>query len=861
MDDTNTSNSNSTQEANAMDDEIRTTGADVYDPTGENMDADTTPADTGADTAEEEMTPEELEALKAEMEIAIMTPAERRQARQDAAADDDADDDGAGTAKRGPGRPRKDGKDKKFTANEIQTLKAIAGRHNCNDASGIIAEIAAVFSGEDPQTVYKRAIACKAIPAPANGEIEDITGIWESVINAYVDTIGRPTIDDLLDRRMAATIKTEVLSAVKLNATLINTTLGAGEKYPIPKRMSGEAAAILIAATGDTATTPPIAEKDGRGAICFYHHTGPKAGTWAADYTAKEEITRRIAANLGVSLNEKSGAIADRVRDLSPEIKPNKDSTLIPVADGVIDISQVTPIPAGPVICTMKGFHFTPYLLPDGTENPAYLAEYREKGINFTYKLATKYNPQAANVILTGKDGYNWSVDSHLETALDGNAAQIRTFWETLNFAIRHYNPGNDIYFIDGSRNQQGGGAKSTTAEMIGYVLGEHLVSYTENKELTEKFGLSDIYDKNLIIGMEDTSNHAPVKNTDVTKKIARGEVLRYEEKYKTARGFRFEGLKIQCANRLPKFAEKGNSLFRTWVVLEFPAMLAATTDRKYIARDFIKEPEVREYLLLKALSLGPIREFNPDYKRITAEYIKKIQSGGSTVFSFMNELQEAGINGDRIPREVLWDTYRGPWATARGIVNRCNWETFCEDLDAWTGQSGEWEYQPKKSGRLRRDAPAEWFLNEFPTQWTDRATTGGDAAEWIDTAKGTSGKTFKGFLIRRAPEAQTQTTPAPTVNPDAEREQTERDYILFRLAWYRLNVVRIGWDKISEDAAPTLATWIRMGKPLPRINIGPDEKHNPIDIGQTIGLLTDDTTPERAAEILAQFPHDMSQA
>lgn len=680
---------------------------------------------------------------------------------------------------------------------EFAAAFAAAGK----DADAVRAEIVAQMAAEEQsaQTQKKKkeaaqqqqqaATAASSQPAvlPLSAPVYlDLVDATQQAVNQVMhDPRFCPVrfADLLTDPAKARDLKAAFLFTLRIILNQqVNPNRDQGSALKAPLSMTDEGFTRLLLATGDLAR---IGSHAGGWRLAYYSHTGDAAGIWTEIWPTGWEIGT-LKAHLGLTGSTKIQELYKQLKDRAPgreesyaraEGEVSKDavgaiSTLVRCQNGVVDISRVQPVFDGPANWTADpaGFTFTPYCLPDGSENP----EYVEKYGNYTWlsKWPTDFNPGAANVTLTGEDGYEWSIDKHFKTTFAGHPEYARLVWEQYNFGFRGDNGGYYGLYADGTENASGGGGKSTTTEIFRRVIGAEYVADASIEDITGKFGASIMVGKLAVIGQETNANHEPLKNTKFLKSLAREEPVRIEPKNIDAYSFRFCGYMVQCINGDLRSAEKSESFWRSLLVVPFAAQYDAPltghgAKREYIKADFVGRREVREYVLLKALSLGAIPGYTEEFRGAALSTLLKMREASSTVFRFMNETAPR-LLGDKFPPLALYAVFV-VWSRRNGYRNTPNYDTFMADLRTWiaSGHSAEWCIDPRQQ-RLGKKAKPEPVLAEYGN---DAAVNGTWAGATVtphteDAARAWSASALAGryvnMLCRRSNRQAQQDAAAP---------------------------------------------------------------------------------------------------
>lgn len=663
---------------------------------------------------------------------------------------------------------------------------------------------AAAQTKQAAQTV-QTASQTQPVSAP---QYVDLADVITRETQAAMITLGCPTIDDLFDEDAARKIRGAVLRRIRTAVKRYNAIHPQEDGLKAPRDINIEMFYCIIEDTGDAARLVADEDAGEPGRIIVYHHTGPRAGTWQT-WDESSNYLGLLKKRLGLVSNRQIKAIYDELKARLPERTMTLTvPDLVPMRNGMVKLLPLAPIMRSPTDWTAaKGaFEVTPYVLPDGSENPDYLEKYgRDSKYTWCHKWVTNFNPAAKDEILTGPDGKTWSVEQHFADTFPDKPGDARLIWEVMNFALRGTNGGVYIILCDGTQNLSGGGGKSTTALMVTYMLGAMYVTEVSMDDIGSRFGAADIDGKRAIISHETNGNHKPIEDSKRVKQLARQETISLEKKNKDIIFTRFVGMTIQCTNGPIKFAEKNESVWRKQAAIPFSVQFddplqGKKTQRDYIKTDFIQRREVREYLAYKALSLGPITEYTSEYLEANEYLIRDMRSAGSSVFTFLDDVMPRFV-GNRIPRQYLFEIY-GEWCRRHQFRNVVNWTTFKQDMAMWVNDhKDEWAYEEDKARLTSKDE--EPILGEYrgTSNWVeyDPGQPVGGPRKWSREAKQ---RTYRGMLIRRGA-------------PKPKNDQFVPPIILYQL--YAAQVISAG------HTPQTFAAWEAAGRPIPLYYIGTD--------------------------------------
>ncbi|HIZ71166.1 MAG TPA: hypothetical protein H9808_05310, partial [Candidatus Atopostipes pullistercoris] len=133
--------------------------------------------------------------------------------------------------------------------------------------------------------------------------------------------------------------------------------------------------------------------------------------------------------------------------------------------------------------------------------------------------------------------------------------------------------------------------------------------------------------------------------------------------------------------------------------------------DNWSIKDDYIKRPEVLEYVLWKAINLDFDRFSEP---KATQERMQEFKEENNTVYKFLNEYL-LDVVSTRIPTKFLWDVYRS-WCHENNhtIPKKSNFDKeLAQNLPVgWKKE----KLRPLKQFNPEKDKPDYWY--DFNFKW-----------------------------------------------------------------------------------------------------------------------------------------------
>lgn len=320
----------------------------------------------------------------------------------------------------------------------------------------------------------------------------------------------------------------------------------------------------------------------------------------------------------------------------------------------------------------------------------------------FTTKIPIDYDPDAESpVIHNDDDGTDWEVMRWIDQLQnrDGkHPLQTKILLEIIHCAVRIFTCfGRGIFFLDESKYSKGGQGKGTFCQLLRGLVGEHSCKSTEVYDLEDPKKLSGLEKCNAIIA--DEASHHYIKHAATYKRLQRGEPVAVKTLYKDEYTAVFKGLILHCLNEPLTFAERTGSVERTRVVITWKTSYtdrsSGAKERRYIKEDYVRRPEVLQYLLKYTLEEMNITEFSKDCLDEVEPNLQIVRNRTNAVSEFMNEY-EGELVWDRIPFTYLFHVFVVWYTDTHCQRPQYKLSAFIEDVALWAGDSKEFEFHPK---------------------------------------------------------------------------------------------------------------------------------------------------------------------
>ena len=424
--------------------------------------------------------------------------------------------------------------------------------------------------------------------------------------------------------------------------------------------------------------------------VAYYEKNGENAGLYVTD---KLLVCRQMTVfnrNLSKIQLER---IYQEILMEADIVYENNDRDLIPVNNGVFDYKKKVLLP------------FSPNLV-------------------FTKKTRINYNPfRTTSPVCINTDGSTWNVEDWVLSLTD-DIETTELLFQVCGAVLRPKVAWEQMILLYSTVGRNG---KGTFCVLLRELAGEGNYASISLKQMTKRFGLSQLMDVSAVITDENSVSPTDViKDMENLKAIVTADHIQYEKKYQSPVDFQYKGIIVQCLNWLPQISDTTNSLARRMLFIDFPKTFTGC-DNKAIKADYLHRPEVLEYVLWKVLVQMP------DYYEFTVPEVSKnllatYQQSNNSVMEFWEDVRD-NLVWDVCPGEFLYDLYKAWYDRFMGSSCTMGRNTFYKELDMIIDNDDEW-YTQKNSIPLSagmNDKP-EFLIREYNLhRWINTSYTGGN--------------------------------------------------------------------------------------------------------------------------------------
>lgn len=451
--------------------------------------------------------------------------------------------------------------------------------------------------------------------------------------------------------------------------------------------------------------------------LAVYQTSGSDEGLYDDSNTTLNEIIRMLKSTITTG---EISEVRQALRDIVPRADRTVNRDFIPVNNGILDYKMKTLLPFGPEYVLLA-------------------------------KSRINYNPLAQNVVIHNPDGTDWDVESWMKSLSD-DPEVVNLLWEVLGAVLRPFVRWRKCAIFYANKGNNG---KGTLCELARNLCGEGRYTSVPFNSFAEDFSLEDLTNSIAIISDENDVG-CYLKKAANLKAVITNDVVQINRKNKKKIPFQFFGFMIQCFNDFPRIKDKSDSFYRRCLFIPFSKCFTGV-EREYIKDDYLKRPEVLEYIMYRVL--------NMDYYRLSEPAVCHSLLDDYKVYNNPTRQWWEEVSGsfvwDLLPWTFLYQLYHtwfkennpsGNVASSRTFINELR--QIVENDDTWTcptttDKPGKrLDKQISASGRIIGDEPLGKSVG-----W-----------DWGRPDRWQAGK-HRG-LLRRVPRLQAQSQVPSAQNP-----------------------------------------------------------------------------------------------
>ena len=484
----------------------------------------------------------------------------------------------------------------------------------------------------------------------------------------------------------------EAITGLRVELANENTNLPKGNKMKYPQDIPPHMIAVFLMELYDFVVLCRTTKLRNRSecTVAFYEVSGENEGLYIS---STEVIFKKITQFNRTLTKAQIFQVYDEILREAEVVYVNTDPDLIPLKNGVFHYKKKTLLPFS-------------------------------RDMVFVRKIPIAFNPLRNTApVYKNDDGTEWNIDDWL-LSLSDDPETAYLLLQVCGAVLRPRAGWEEILFLYSPVGRNG---KGTFCTLLRELAGEGNYASISLKQMTQRFGLSQLLDVSAVITDENSvATEDIIKDIENVKAITTGDHIQLERKYKNPVDFQYKGIVVQCLNNLPQFSDQTSSMKRRMLFVNFPKTFTGC-DNKAIKADYLHREDTLEYIVWKVLA------GMPDYYEFSVPEASKKLIGiyeleTNLIKQFWEEFRDRFV-WEILPGQFLYDLYKA-WAEqdmgARNVEGK---NTFLNALRRIVDYDDEWEYRstsvPLPDGFNQKP---EYLLGQYNlVKWMNSRYHGGD--------------------------------------------------------------------------------------------------------------------------------------
>lgn len=357
-----------------------------------------------------------------------------------------------------------------------------------------------------------------------------------------------------------------------------------------------------------------IGESETTAELVTYEDAGPDEGL----YVPAEQRIRRLARQYHYTISSKDlNAVVESVRDSVSLLTENKDGNIVGLANGLFDLRSKKLLPFSPkvVLRTKASVAFR----EDATTCP----------------------------VIKG-----WSVDEWIRELANNDLDVEKLFWQVIAALFRPDHPFDKAVLLYSSTGSNG---KGTFLELLRHLVGVDRVATLSMSGFGKPFLPPSLLNCFAVLSDENKVGDF-MRDASTLKAWVTHDWVDIDVKYDRMKTVKGRGLCVFCVNELPSSKDKSESLYRRFVPIPFLKRYFGADKNPAIKNDYVKQPEVLEYVAHKALMMDLDDEFI--MPEVCEKLLGEIRLENDPVLQFAEEFFD----------RFVWDLL--PWKFSFGLYS-----------------------------------------------------------------------------------------------------------------------------------------------------------------------------------------------
>ena len=336
-------------------------------------------------------------------------------------------------------------------------------------------------------------------------------------------------------------------------------------------------------------------------------------------YVPAEDLIRRLARQYHYTISPKDlNAVVECVRDSVSLLEESEDSDVVALANGLFNLRSKELRPFSPKVV-------------------------------LTSKASVAFNENASAYVMD--DG--WNVDTWIRETRANNDPEVEhLIWQVIAALFRPNHPFNKAVLLYATSGSNG---KGTFLELLRHLVGPERVATLSMSEFGDRYLPEKLRSAFAVLSDENEVGDF-VRRAGAFKAWVTHDWVKLDVKYGQMTNTKGRGLCVFCVNELPASKDKSESFYRRFVAIPFLKRYLGADENTAIKNDYVKRPEVLEYVAHKALMMTLFDSFITP--AVCEELLGQIRVENDPVLQFAEEF---------LP-QFVWDLL--PWKFLHGVYS-----------------------------------------------------------------------------------------------------------------------------------------------------------------------------------------------
>lgn len=348
--------------------------------------------------------------------------------------------------------------------------------------------------------------------------------------------------------------------------------------------------------------------------LVTYEDAGPDEGL----YVPAGDSIRRLARQYHYTISPKDlNAVVECVRDSVSLLEESEDSDVVALANGLFDLRTKELRPFSPKVV-------------------------------LTSKASVAFNEDAATCpVIDGR----WSVDEWIRELANNDTEVEPLFWQIIAALFRPDHSFDKAVLL---YSPTGSNGKGTFVELLRNLVGAERVATLSMSDFSEHFLPEELRSAFCVLSDENEVG-GYMERAGQLKAWITHDWTRFNVKHGSITSVKGRGLCVFCANELPSSKDKSESLYRRFIPIPFLKRYVGADENKAIKDDYVKRPEVLEYVAYKALMMPLFDTFTEP--AVCKKLLNQIRVENDPVLQFAEEFLPQFV-WDLLPWKFLYGVY-----------------------------------------------------------------------------------------------------------------------------------------------------------------------------------------------------------